>query len=170
MIVGWSACSLSGPRRSNWPGLRDRTRHRNRLAEALWRCRLDRNTQGFLRLRDWGSHDHALVRIVETLTTRYMRKHLRLPSAVSSSEAVEAYLSAKKAKEVSSMKQMRELAAAYAFQRSSQSKNTGVGPVEAALRFVDMDGSGRLGKCAPLESADVETLFNCDRLSCCKQS
>jgi hypothetical protein len=45
------------------------------------------------------------------------------------------------------MKQMRELAAAYAFQRSSQSKNTGIGPVEAALRFVDVEGSGKLGKC-----------------------
>ena len=108
---------------------------------------MDRRGQGFLRLRDWGANDRALLSIVETLTTRYMRKHLRLPSAVSSAEAVEAYVAARTAKEVSTMKQMRELAAAYAFQRSSQSKNTGIGPVEAALRFVDVEGSGKLGKC-----------------------
>lgn len=110
--------------------------------------RLDRRGQGFLRLRDWGAHDRALTSLVETLTTRYMRKHLRLPSAVTSADGVEAYVAARQAKEVSTMRQMRELAAAYAFQRSSQSKNTGVGPVEAAMQFVDVDGSGRLGKCA----------------------
>eukprot|EP00892_Ulva_mutabilis_P009737 jgi/Ulvmu1/7135/UM034_0041.1 len=109
-------------------------------------CRLDKRGQGFLRLRDWGAHDRALASIVETLTTRYMRKHLRLPSAVTSAEAAEAYMAARKAKEVGTMKQMQELAAAYAFQRSSQSKNTGIGPVEAALRFVDADDTGRLGK------------------------
>lgn len=64
------------------------------------------------------------------------------------------------------MKQMRELAAAYAFQRSSQSKNTGVGPVEAALRFVDVHGSGRLGKCAHLVLAALETRFNSHGFSC----
>lgn len=110
--------------------------------------RLDRRGQGFLRLRDWGAHDNSLVKIVETLTTRYMRRHLRLPSAVTSTQALEAYLGAKKAKEVSTLKQMRELAAAYAFQRASQSKNTGVGPIEAALRFVDVENTGRLGKYA----------------------
>jgi hypothetical protein len=76
------------------------------------RCRLDRENMGFIRLRDWGVRDGTLPELVSMLTARYMRKHLALPSAVSSGDDVQLYGRRLRAKEIDTMKQVRAAAQA----------------------------------------------------------
>lgn len=109
--------------------------------------RLDKHRKGFIRLKDWGACDSALRPLVEKLTTHYMRKRMALPSPMlSTSEAIDAYGQRLRLQEVTTLRQVKLLAANYSFQHGSQARITGEDPIAAAMQFVDEEEAGFLGR------------------------
>jgi hypothetical protein len=69
--------------------------------------RMDKQKNGFIRLRDWGASDRELRPVVEKLTVQFMRKHLALPTPMlTPTEAMEDYGARLRAQEVSTLRQV----------------------------------------------------------------
>eukprot|EP00955_Chlamydomonas_euryale_P003271 35139-Chlamydomonas_euryale.AAC.7 len=107
-------------------------------AHAIF-SQIDRDAKGYINTADWGAP--SLAAMVRQLSLAYMQKFFGLPDKTASEDAIVQYLRKQQDRMVTS------LPAAVRLVRTNAQRLGGTSDVIfEAFRFVDMSGSGRLGR------------------------